>query len=174
MNDKAKTVFQGKIFEVVTKNVEIEGKEFRRDIIIHHGGVALCCVRDGKILLVSQTRAAVEQKTLEIPAGTIEPGEDPRVTGMRELNEEAGLQCRSMDLITAFWPTPGYDTEVIYVYDCREISEVSQRRPMDAGEDIQSCWMDLKEAAAMIKDGTIRDGKTIIAIYYSLLQEKRD
>ncbi len=168
-----KEIFKGHVFEVIQKDFCINGKEVKRDIVIHHGGVALSCIRDQKILLVSQTRAAVEEKTLEIPAGTIEPGEDPAVTGRRELNEEAGLECEDMKLITAFWPTPGYSTEVIYVYECSGLSEVKDRRPLDEGEDISSIWMDLDEAYKAIGDGRIRDGKTIIAIYHSLLKENQ-
>ncbi len=168
-----KEIFHGHVFDVIQKDFCIDGKDVIRDLVVHHGGVALSCVQDHKILLVRQTRAAVNEKTLEIPAGTIEPNEDPAVTGRRELNEETGYQCESMKLLTAFWPTPGYSTEVIYVYECRQITPVTSRRPLDEGEDITCEWLDLNRAAEMIRSGEIRDGKTIIAVYAALLQEKQ-
>ncbi|OLU37471.1 NUDIX hydrolase [Ileibacterium valens] len=169
---REKEIFHGHVFDVIQKEVEIDGRECIRDLVVHHGGVALSCVKDHQILLVRQTRTAADAITLEIPAGTIEPHEKPDVTGLRELNEEAGLTCEKMNLITAFWPTPGYSTEVIYVYECLGLSEVNQRRPLDEGEDITSLWMDLDEAKRAIEQGSIRDGKTIIAIYHALLKEK--
>ena len=167
-----KSVFEGKIFSVSIRTMMDEGHEIRRDIVRHPEGVALCCVMDHKILLVRQPRAAVEQETLEIPAGTREPGESPELTGMRELNEEAGLACDSLRLITSFWPTPGYDTETIWVYEAVGLRPVENRRPMDPDEHISDLWIDLNDAYRMIQDGTIRDGKTIIAIQHVLLNEK--
>ena len=162
-------IFKGAIFDVVQKDVMLNGQQVIRDLVIHNGGVSLCVVDKGKILLVSQSRTGAGCRTLEIPAGTLEPGEDPAQCGRRELNEEAGLECGQMKLITAFWPTPGYDTEVIYVYDCQDPTPAKVRRPMDDTEDIETTWIDLDQAAKMIEDGSIRDGKTIIAVYYSLL-----
>ncbi|MCF0246645.1 MAG: NUDIX hydrolase [Ileibacterium sp.] len=165
-------IYKGRIFELVQKDVILNGKKEQRDLIIHNGGVALCVVKDNQLLLVSQSRTGAGCRTLEIPAGTLEPGEDPAECGRRELNEEAGLECGAMKLITAFWPTPGYDTEVIYVYDCQDPRPAAVRRPMDETEDIEIEWMDLDLAAKKIEDGSIRDGKTIIAVYYSLLQRQ--
>ncbi len=171
MNEKE--IFHGHVFDVVQKEMVIENRNVIRDIVIHHGGAALSCVQDGKILLVTQTRAAVNEKTLEIPAGTIDPGEDPKTTALRELNEETGYQCDSISLITAFWPTPGYDTEVIYVYECRGLHPAKERLSLDEGEDISVLWLPLEEAYEMIASGRIRDGKTIIAIYHAMLSLKR-
>lgn len=169
-----KEVFHGKIFSVVQTEMEIQGRMVHRDLVIHHGGVAMACVQDGKILLVSQTRAGAGCRTLEIPAGTLEPHEDPRTCGMRELNEEAGLQADHMELITATWPTPGYDTEVIYIYACSGLHPVQSRLPMDEGEDIELVWMDLEEAWQAVTDQKIRDAKTVIAILDARLKALTD
>lgn len=161
---KEKTVFEGKVFSVVVKEMDIEGKMVHRDLVVHHGGVALCCIKDHQILLVRQTRVGAGCKTLEIPAGTLEPGEDPRSCGQRELNEETGYQAAQMELITATWPTPGYDTEVIYIYSCTGITPVEERFSMDEGEDIEMVWMDLDDAYDQVVRQNIRDAKTVIAI----------
>lgn len=169
----SKTVFQGKVFDVAITTMTINGQECQRDLVIHHGGAAICLVDQGKILLVEQTRAGAGEKTLEIPAGMIEPGEDPAQSAMRELNEETGYTAKRLELISAFWPTPGYDTEVIYVFNAVCPQRVKKRLPLDDQEDIAVCWMPLEEAYRQIEQGRIRDGKTILAIYWKLLQERK-
>ncbi len=166
----SREIYQGKIFSLVQQQMEIKGKLVWRDVIKHPGGAAISAVRDGKILLVSQPRpGAGGRKLLEIPAGMIDPGEKPETAAMRELNEETGWQAGSLSLITAFWPTPGYDSEVIYVFKAHDLAKAAIRRPMDADEQISLEWMDLDEAFEKIQNGTIRDGKTIIAIYHEKL-----
>lgn len=163
-------IYQGPIFSLVRKQMDVNGRLRWRDLIIHPGGAAISVIAEGRILLVSQTRAGIGNiRTLEIPAGTIDPGEDPMTTAMRELNEETGCTASSLSLITAFWPTPGYDSEVIYVYEAHQVRKAETRLAMDPGEDIVLQWMDLEEAYQKIQDGSIRDGKTILAIYHALL-----
>ncbi|MEY8309326.1 NUDIX hydrolase [Erysipelotrichaceae bacterium 51-3] len=167
-----KEIFDGKIFSVVQKEMEVNGALMWRDLVIHPGGAAISVIVDHKILLVRQTRAGIGNvQTLEIPAGTIDAGEDPMVTANRELNEETGCKAESLSLITAFWPTPGYDSEVIYVYQAHGVSKAEHRLAMDDTEDITLVWMDLEEAYQKIAGGEIRDGKTILAIYHAKLQE---
>lgn len=171
--NNTKTVFKGKIFEVVQTTVMLNGKPRVRDLVIHSGGAAICVIMDHKILLVQQTRVGAGEKTLEIPAGMVEAGEDPKAAAMRELNEEAGLQAKELKLITSFWPTPGYDSEVIHVYRAIDPYSVKDKLPMDDGEDIETMWMDLEKAYQAVQDGTIRDGKTILAIYDSIIEERK-
>lgn len=172
MNEKDKElIFHGRVFDVETLQVEVEGRYVRRDLVIHHGGVAISALRDGKILLVRQSRVGAGCKTLEIPAGTLEPGEKPEICGMRELNEETGWQADRLELISACWPTPGYDTEVIWIYHAENLSPVSKRLDMDEGEDIEQVWLDLAEAYSLIQKGEIRDAKTIIAIQHEMLRQ---
>lgn len=170
---ETKTLYKGKIFDLVQREMKIDGKPCIRDVIVHPGGAAICIVSQGRILLVEQTRAAVDEKTLEIPAGMIEPGEEAYSAALRELNEEAGLQARYLDPICSFWPTPGYDTEVIHLFMAREVTDAACKLPLDEGEDIRVRWMDLCEAEQAIRDGRIRDAKTILAIYHSLLENRK-
>lgn len=166
-------LYQGKIFSVIQEQMDIKGKLVWRDVVKHPGGAAISVVRDHKILLVRQPRAGAGNiSLLEIPAGMIDPGEAPETTAMRELNEETGCQAESLSLITAFWPTPGYDSEVIYVYKAHNVSKAASRLAMDADEQISLEWMDLDEACDKIQSGIIRDGKTIIAIYHEKLLEQ--
>ncbi len=168
-----KTIYKGKIFEVASEKMMIGGQLCDRDLVIHSGGASVCAVLDGRILLVKQTRAGAGEQTLEIPAGMIEPGEDPKASALRELNEEAGLGAKDLKLITAFWPTPGYDTEVIYVYSAIDPFGLDHKLPLDEQEDITTLWMPLDETYQAIETGKIRDGKTILAVYWNLLQERK-
>ncbi|MGM9960058.1 MAG: NUDIX hydrolase [Allobaculum sp.] len=167
-----KEIFKGKIFTVYQKEMDVNGQMMMRDLVVHPGGAAISVIADHKILLVRQTRAGIGNvSTLEIPAGTIDPHEDPKITAMRELNEETGLEADDLELITAFWPTPGYDSEVIYVYSAIRPHSAAKRLAMDDTEDITIEWMDLDEAYKAIATGEIRDGKTILAIYKAKLEE---
>lgn len=167
-----KEIFQGHIFSVIQKQMDVNGQLLWRDIVIHPGGAAICAVLNDQILLVKQSRAALNgQETLEIPAGTLDPGEAPDQTALRELNEETGYTADHLSLISAFWPTPGYDTEVIYVYYAHNVQKALHRLAMDDSEDITWFWMDLDEAYQKVKDQTIRDGKTILAIQFAMLQK---
>lgn len=167
-----KEIFNGKIFSVVQKEMEVNGRMLWRDLVVHPGGAAVVAIVDHQLLLVKQPRAGIgNEYTLEIPAGTIDAGEDPAVTAMRELNEETGCQAKSLSLITAFWPTPGYDSEVIYVYQANDVTKAKHRLAMDDTEEITLVWMDLDTAYDKIAAGEIRDGKTILAIYHAKLAE---
>lgn len=133
---KEKTLFKGKIFDVIQKEVSVNGYSVSRDIVVHSGGAALICFENDKILLVNQSRAGVNAQTIEIPAGMVEKGETPLVTAQRELNEETGYKCQSMKLISAFWPTPGYDSETIWMYRCYNCKPVLNPLLKDFDEDI--------------------------------------
>lgn len=167
-----KEIFKGKIFSVYQKEMDVNGHMMLRDLVVHPGGAAICVIVDHKMLFVRQTRAGIGNvSTLEIPAGTIDPNEDPKVCAMRELNEETGMEADDLSLITAFWPTPGYDSEVIYVYSAIHPRQAKHRLAMDETEDITLEWIDLNDAYQMVKAGRIRDGKTILAIYHAKLEQ---
>lgn len=166
---KKETLFDGKIFSLVKE--EIDGHEW--DIIRHPGGVGIQVVRDGRMLFVKQFRPAVGSHTLEIPAGKLEYGEDPYHCGMRELNEETGLTCDSMDLLQRFWSTPGFCDEVLYIYQANGVREAAVHLPPDSDEDIELVWLPLDEAFRMARRNEICDGKTLIALYLAILDSRK-
>lgn len=169
---KEKEIFHGSIFNLVKKDFNINGTLHSRDIIRHPGGVGLLCVQEGKILLVSQERQAIEKQTLEIPAGKLEYHEDPLKAGLRELNEETGYECKECRLIQKFYPTPGYSDEMIYIYECFDLSKAKHRLEMDEDENIQLVWMPLSEALEKAWNSEIQDAKTILAIYHAVLERR--
>lgn len=159
-----RTLYQGPIFDVVRKEMPQDGRLLERDVIEHPGGAAILAIHEGKVLLVSQMRAGSGKVMLEIPAGMIDPKEDPRKTAIRELNEETGWQAGQMNLLCSFYPTPGYDSEKLYIYKAENLKEAGTRLPMDADEKIDQIWMDLSLAKKKVADGEIDDAKTMIAI----------
>ena len=116
----------------------------------------------------------MQQVTLEIPAGKIEPGEDPAQCGIRELREEAGRTCGKYTSLGTLFPTPAYDTEVIHMYLAQELS-APQQQDLDDGEFLDVTELPLEEAMQMVMRGEIPDAKTQIALlktYFLVRQDK--
>ena len=167
-----KEIFKGKIFTLVQKEVEVNGFHTNRDIIHHPGGVGVLLMVDHKICFVSQFRHAIMQQTLEIPAGKLEYGENPKECGLRELNEEAGYEAEDLELIFAFVSTPGFCDEKIWIYKAIQPKETNHRLDLDEDEDIELCWMDIDEAYQKCMNGEIIDAKTILAIQHAKMEER--
>ena len=161
------TLYKGRIFTLVRENI----KGHAWEIIRHPGGVGVQVVKDGRMLFVKQFRPAVNRKTLEIPAGKLEYGENPLDCGLRELNEETGLECDSMTLLQKFWSTPGFCDETLYIYQARNVRPAVHHLPPDPDEDIELVWLDLKDALDLAGRNEICDGKTLIALYLAALEQ---
>ncbi|MBQ8514588.1 MAG: NUDIX hydrolase [Ruminococcus sp.] len=157
--------YQAKIFRVTKDTAMLEdGAEVRRDVVHHSGGVCVVPLTDkNTVLMVRQYRYPMHEITLEVPAGKLEPGEDPSECGLRELREEAGRTCGEYTYLGKLYPTPAYDTEVIHMYLARKLSEPAQQQ-LDAGEFLDVTELPLSEAVQMVMDGKIPDAKTQIAL----------
>ena len=146
-----------------------DGGQMTRDVVHHRGAVAVVAVDGDEVVLLRQYRTPVESELLEIPAGTRDVGgEDPAGTARRELAEEAGLACESLEELGTFFNSPGFCDELSHVFLATGLSPVP-RRPDGAEEE----WMTvervgLQEAEAMIDRGEIRDAKTIIGVLLAL------
>lgn len=158
-------VFDGRIFKVVRKTVELEnGDKAFREVVIHTGGAAILPIdRDNNLWLIRQFRSPFEQEILEIPAGKIEIGEKPFEAAKRELGEETGCTAKDYFDIGDFWPTVGYCGEKIYLFIATGITPGEQH--LDKNEFVSVVKVPFSEALAMVLDGRIKDGKTIIAIF---------
>ena len=150
------------------------GERMTRDVVHHRGAVAVVAVDGDEVVLVRQYRAPVEGELLEIPAGTRDvDDEDPAGTARRELAEEAGLACESLEELGTFFNSPGFCDELSHLYLATGLSPVP-REPDGAEEE----WMTIErvklaEAAAMIGRGEIRDAKTIIGLLLALRRLER-
>lgn len=140
------------------------GQTSLREIVHHNGGAAVVPVDgEGHVTLVRQHRIALDQMTLEIPAGKLDrPCEDPEKAALRELEEETGLRAAQVELLTRMLPTPGYCTEVLHLYLATGLTPC--RPHLDADEFLDVVKLPLAEAVAMVDRGELPDGKTALAL----------
>ena len=160
---KKNTVYRGKIISLRVDDALLpDGNPCRRELVEHPGGASVLYVEEGKVLLVKQYRYAYGEETLEIPAGKLNPGEDPAATAARELSEETGRTPARVEHLFTIYPTPGYTNEKIYIYRAHGVTGGAPHP--DEDEFVSAAFYPLEEARAMIYDGRIRDAKTIIAV----------
>jgi len=158
-------VYRGKLFSVRRDRVKIKGRVRIREVVIHPGASAILPILDdGKILLVRQYRYAVGEELLEIPAGTLEVGEKPEDCALRELEEETGYRAENVKLLTTLYLAPGYSSERLHLFQAENLKKRAQKLEVD--EEIELVTMELREVLNAIKNGKIRDAKTIAAILY--------
>ncbi len=157
-------VYSGGVVNVYHDRVKTEkGNTASRDVVRHMGGAGIIAIDEGgDIYLVRQFRYAVGEELIEIPAGKLEPNEDPMVTAKRELIEEAGISANDVKPIGKIIPTCGYCDEVIYVYYATDITPAQQN--LDEDEELTVFKMPLKDAVKAVLSGEIIDGKTVYAI----------
>jgi ADP-ribose pyrophosphatase len=142
-----------------------DGREAVREIVRHRGSVAILAFPEpGKVLLESNWREAIGREMLEIPAGTLEPGEAPAVCAARELAEETGYRAGRLEPMMHLHPSPGIMTEQMTVYLASDLT--SGEPSCEAGEEIVCVLVPVNEALAMIADGRITDAKTVAALLY--------
>ena len=111
-------IFNGKVISLQVDEVELpNGKKAKRELIKHPGAVAIIAITDeNKLVLVEQYRKALQRTIVEIPAGKLEKGEEPLECAKRELEEETGYECKSIELVTSFYTSPGFADEIVHVY----------------------------------------------------------
>ncbi|HLH32797.1 MAG TPA: NUDIX hydrolase, partial [Terriglobia bacterium] len=142
---------------------EPAGHETSREIVVHPG--AVCVVArptPEEVILIRQYRHAAGQELIEIPAGTLHAGEDPRECAIRELEEEAGYLAANMVERARFWTTPGFTTEFMYLYEATGLTK-TQINP-DDDEVIEVDIVSASKALQMIDDGQIQDAKSILSL----------
>lgn len=158
-----KKIFQGKVLGLSLYDLKIEGRKVRREIIEHRGAAAMLALDEkNKVILVKQHRYP-HGYILEIPAGTLEKGEKPEKCAYRELIEETGYKAKKMIPLLSYYPSVGYNSEVIHCFLAKGLEKVGELEP-DNDEFISVVKMDLKKLITMIKKGEIIDSKTICAV----------
>lgn len=153
-------IFKAEKWEVMQPN----GEPGERDIVLHNGGAGVCVVRDGKMCLVRQYRVALGRMTLEIPAGKIDPNEDPAVCAARELTEETGLVAQSLVPIAISRSAPGFTNEATRVFYAQGVSQ--HPASPDPDEFVDVVWVDVDEVLAAVRAGIIQDAKTVISALF--------
>ena len=161
-------VFSGRLLTVRKDRVALAGGGVTsREVVLHPGAVALAAVDgDGNFIFVRQYRYPVGVELWEVPAGKLEPGEEPFRAAHRELAEETGLAATMMQPLTVFFTTPGFCDEKMHLFLATGLGPArpSDIRP-DDDEFIEVERVPLDEAVLMAVDGRIKDAKTIAAIF---------
>jgi ADP-ribose pyrophosphatase len=140
-----------------------DGRPYQRDIVIHPGAVAILPVLDaGRLCLLRNQRPIVGETLLEIPAGTLEPGEKPEDAAVRELAEETGYQAARWRKLTEFFPSPGTLSERTHLFVAEQLTPGPMA--LEADEQLEPCTVSWEDALRWAHDGTIRDAKTLIAV----------
>jgi ADP-ribose pyrophosphatase len=157
-------IYSGRVVHLAVLDVRLpDGKTAKREIIKHPGAVAVVALDDAQnVLLVRQFRLAADQVLREIPAGTLNQGEDPLACAERELQEETGFRPEKLEPLGGIFVAPGYTTEYIHLFIGTNLHE-SQLQG-DDDEFLEVDRVPLKEAIAMIERGDIIDAKTVSAL----------
>jgi ADP-ribose pyrophosphatase len=160
----SRRIYDGKILNFRVDEVSIEnGKVATREIVEHRGAAAIVPILEGgNVILVRQYRYAVSSELLEIPAGTLEPGEEPKDCAKRELEEETGYTCQSIAKMLECFVAPGYSTEKIHIYLAKGLAKTRTR--MEEDEKITVERFPFETALAKIQSGEIQDAKTIAGL----------
>ncbi|CAM4503659.1 NUDIX hydrolase [Paenibacillus endophyticus] len=157
-------IFEGKMITLQVDTVTLaDGRTATREIVKHPGAAAVMALLDGKLLVVEQFRKPLEKFQIEIPAGKLDPGEDPLTAAARELEEETGYRSDDLKLLSAFYTSPGFADEKLYIYFTDKVEQGVQNP--DDDEDLRVEAITMEQAEAYIHEGLISDAKTILAVY---------
>lgn len=161
---KSEYAYHGRVLNLRLDTVRVkDGETTLREIAEHRGAVAIVPMdAEGNVTLVKQWRAATGRVMLEIPAGTLDPDEEPETAAPRELGEETGLTAARWDFLVRFFPSPGVLSEEMFLYLARELTAGKQNLMGD--EEIELVRLPLASAIERISTGEIADAKTIIGL----------
>lgn len=159
----SKPLYEGRIISLQLDTVELpDGREATREVVRHPGAAAVLALVDDRLLVVEQYRQALGRLQVEIPAGKLDGGEDPMEAAHRELEEETGYRAASMKLLYAFYTSPGFADEKLYLYAADGLT-AGEMSP-DGDEFLHVDALTFEQAEAYIREGRIGDAKTIMAV----------
>lgn len=157
-------IFNGRLLTLERHTVQLpDGSQTQREVLKHQGAAAIVALDNAQnVLLVQQFRSGARQDFYEIPAGLLEPDEDPRDTAIRECREETGYRPLNVQSLGGIYLAPGYSNEYIHLYYATAIEPAPLQQ--DTTEFVMPHKVPFSQALAMIADGTIQEAKTIVAL----------
>lgn len=169
-----KQIYKGRIIDVNLEEVELpNGKTSTREIVKHPGAVAIIALTaHQKLVLVRQYRKPLDQVIYEIPAGKLEPGEEPFACVQRELEEETGYQSDSIKHVQSFYTSPGFADEIVHIYYTDTLKMLEKSAGLDEDEFLDVIEVSLDEAQKLIEERKIYDAKTVYAVQYVQLKQQ--
>lgn len=161
---QVETPFAGKLFTVqVLRWTDVHGRHMTREVVRHPGAVLIVPVLDSEdVVMIRNLRIAVNEVLWEFPAGKLEPGEAPEHAAPRELEEETGYRAGRIRKIGEFYTSPGFANELMRVFVAENLTPVQQR--LQPGEEIEVHTVSVDDALAMVRDGRLRDSKSIAGL----------
>ena len=166
MSHPVEEVFVGRRFRVIRHTQRLpDGTTAIRETVQHPGAVAvLPILADGQVCLIRNYRIAVNETLLELPAGTLETGEDPAACAARELVEETGYRAGKMEKLTEFFMSPGILNERMHLFLATDLT--AGPAELEAGEEIVPVIATWEEAIEWVRNGQIRDAKSIAGLLF--------
>src|SRR5262249_6075547 len=171
MKLESKRVYSGGVIDLDVDTVRFpDGSTGQLEMIRHPGAAAVVPFAsdprgpDPTILLIQQYRYATDGSLIEIPAGRLNPGEDPRVCAERELLEEVGVKAGRLERLTTIWTTPGFTDEKIHLFWAADL--IADKHAREPDEFIEVTPKPLSEALQLIRSGVIADAKTTLALLF--------
>ncbi len=165
----SRVVYHGKLINLRVDDVELpNGHHSTREIVEHPGAVAIVAFTGKQeLILVRQYRKAANLLTLEIPAGTLSPGEEPLACAVRELKEETGYSAHTFDRICSFYTAVGFCTELLHMFAASDLQPGDQAFEED--ENIEVVTMPVAQAIEAVRDGRIVDAKSVAGVFWAQL-----
>ena len=159
----SRRVFQAERFHVERHAPGDRGRQ--RHIVVHPGAVVVLPLHAGdQVVMIRNHRVALDRTLWELPAGTLEVGEDPGACARRELIEETGFCAGSIEALLTFYSAPGFCTERLYAFVAQDLREVGQR--LEPGEQISVALRSWTDLLSMIRSNEIEDAKTIAVLLH--------
>lgn len=160
---KQTEIYKARIFSLWGGQVELDnGEVATREYIRHSGGVAIVPVIDGNVILIRQFRISIERELIELPAGRLEPDEEPLNCAARELEEEIGYRARKLIPIASYFASVGNSNERMYLFLALDLEKTERR--LEADERIREVVMSLETVKQKLADQEFEDSKTIIGL----------
>ena len=159
----SRSIYNGRIFDIRVDDIRDGEIEYSREIVVHKGSAVIIPVfEDGTAALVRQYRHAAGEYLLEIPAGTLNEGEDPMIGAVRELEEEIGVRAAHVHKLCEFYVSPGFLTEKMHLFMATGLTHVGQS--LEDDEILTIEHHSYEKLLGMIRNGEIEDAKTIVGI----------
>ena len=157
-------VYDGRVVRLRVDTVRLSnGREATREVIEHPGAVALVAFDErGDVLLVRQYRRAAGRYLLEIPAGTLKPGEEPLACAGRELTEETNYRASKIEPLVGFFSAPGFCSEFLHVFVATGLAPAPG--VPDEDEEIEVVRLPLAECLERVRAGEVCDAKSVAGL----------
>jgi ADP-ribose pyrophosphatase len=168
-----KEIYRGRVVRLSVEEVTLpNGHQVELELIDHPGASAVVPIKpDGTVVLIHQYRFAAGGFIYELPAGKLSPGEDPEVCAVREVEEETGYRVGRLEKLTTILTTPGFCNEAIHLFMATDLSP--SRQSLDHDEVLQVVELPFEQVMERIRDQSIRDAKSIVALYMAYEKYRR-